>query len=421
VQAHGGTDIASALRRSLRHLDDAARPDALQVVLLMTDGEPSGEGQPYVDPSRLAARARGSGILIYTIGLGTNVDEDLLVDIAGVRDRYFFAPSEGDLEGIYRQLSIVVGGAVATDLVIRDTMGAEVDYVAGSATGQPVQQGTTLTWTIGAVPQGGIPPFTLRVRPRVLGRVTTNTRAVAEYTVNGRHYAFEFPVPEVLVVERPTPTPTATATATATATPTPRVTGPSTVYLPVVHSGRCPKEQRLPADVMLVVDTSSSMTGAKLAAAVAAARTFVSLFDSRQDRLGLVSFDSEAHTVGLTSELDAIARALGALLTREGTRIDLGLYEAVRELYYDGRPDVAHVAVLLTDGQPTPGTREAALAEARLLRQHGASLYTIGLGSDVDGDFLRELADSGQLYHFAPGPSDLSRIYESIAVLLPCR
>ena len=37
----GATDIASALDRALRHLATAGRPDALGVILLLTDGEPS--------------------------------------------------------------------------------------------------------------------------------------------------------------------------------------------------------------------------------------------------------------------------------------------------------------------------------------------------------------------------------------------
>lgn len=82
---------------------------------------------------------------------------------------------------------------------------------------------------------------------------------------------------------------------------------------------------------------------------------------------------------------------------------------------------MAHVAVLLTDGRPTPGTREDAQTIANRLRQRGGSLFTIGLGADADATFLAELADSPGHYDHAPTAEDLADIYDRIAVRLPCR
>jgi Mg-chelatase subunit ChlD/DNA-binding beta-propeller fold protein YncE len=415
VKAHGGTDIDAALDRAARHLAEAGRPGALGVVLLLTDGEPSGQGQPYVDPARGGARLRASGAQVYTIGLGANVDEALLVAVAGARERYFFAPTESELASIYRQLSVVVGGAVATDVQVVDEVGPDVTYVPASASGGAVESGGRITWSIGALPAGGVPPLTLRVRPRILGRLPTNTRAVAAYTVDGRRYTFTFPVPEVMVEPVPTATPTPTPT------PTPRVTGPSTAYLPFAGTFRCDKNRRLPADILLIVDTSSSMRGNKMTEAVRAAQRFVGLVEPSRDRVGLISFDSTVRRMGLTTDLAAVTQALAALPTNEGTRIDLALSAAVAEFRDQGRPGVARVAVILTDGQPTSSTQESAEAQATLLRAGGAALYAIGLGGDADGDFLRRLADRPDQYYYAPGPADLAIIYDRIAVRLPCR
>ena len=57
---------------------EASRPDALPVILLLTDGNPSRPDQPYVDTFRFGAQARARGILFYTIGLGDDVDAELL-------------------------------------------------------------------------------------------------------------------------------------------------------------------------------------------------------------------------------------------------------------------------------------------------------------------------------------------------------
>ena len=424
VQAHGTTDIAASLELAVRQIVHDGRPDALGVVLLMTDGEPTGSRQAYVDAVRRAARARGLGILVFAIGLGVNVDEALLVTVAGSDDRYFFAPEAAQLEDIYRQLSEAVGDTVASDLQVTDELGPDVDLVPGSASGRPVVTGRVVTWAVGPVPESGVPDLTLRVVPRRLGLLPTNRQAVAVYTVAGNRYAFTFPVPMIEVVERmpatATSSPPPTATAAPTATPRPP-SRPSTAYLPLVKRPLgCPPDRRKPADIVLVVDTSTSMQGEKMAAAVAAARAFLGLVSPERDRVGLVGFNAATRVMPLTTDFGAVARALDGLPMAEGTRIDLGLYEVLSEFYYRARPEAARVAVLLSDGQPTPGTRDSALEQAELMRVYGVTLYAVGLGSDVDEPLMRALAHRPDAYYFAPTAADLASIYERIAVLLPC-
>jgi hypothetical protein len=75
--------------------------------------------------------------------------------------------------------------------------------------------------------------------------------------------------------------------------------------------------------------------------------------------------------------------------------------------------------VLLTDGQQTdqPATAEAS---ALALRDSGVFLYTIGLGDDVDGEFLSRLAGDDSRYYAAPEPEELLDIYSSLARSIPC-
>lgn len=424
VQAHGTTDIGAALERASRHLAEAARPDALGVVLLLTDGEPTGSRQAYADAVRRAARARARGTLVYAVGLGANVDEALLATAAGGASRYFFAPEAAQLEPIYRDLSRAVGAVVATDVRVVDELGPDVAFVPGSASGQPIETGRRVTWALGAVPQGGLPELSLRVTPQKLGRLPTNASAVAGYTASGVRYEFVFPVPEIEVVDRPP----ATATQTASPTPTPTVsptTAPArrTAYLPyALKPTFCPPDRRKPADIVLVIDTSTSMSGDKLTRAVTAAGSFLDLVSPERDRVGLMAFHANTRLTPLAAGLPAVRRDLAALEVAEGTRIDLALYETLREFYYNGRPEAAHVAILLSDGRPQPGTDTAAREQAALMRDaYGVTLFVIGLGADADGALLRALAASPDAYYHAPGPGDLAAIYERIAVRLPCR
>ncbi len=429
VQPSGSTDIAGATERAVRHLRIFGRPGAVPVVLLLTDGEPSGPRQAWVDAVRAAGRARGRGALVYTIGLGDNVKADLLTAMAGAPDRYFFAPTADDLDPIYQELSQVIGEVVASDVVVTDSMGPDVDFVPGSAPGAFTTDNRLLTWSLGTLPAGG-QRLTLRVKPRVAGLLPTNTEAFAHYTAAGQRYRFTFPLPRVEVLPPATDTPTATATPTTTptATATRRPTATATpvtrhTYLPIAMRGACrPSEARLGADIVLALDTSTSMTGLKLTSAVLAAKLFLTEVDPGRDRVGLVAFDSVARREhSLTGDLAAVGRSLDALRVSEGTYLEGGLREAWVELSLRARPGSQRVVVLLSDGQPTVGSAAGAVAQAEAMKRDGLTLFSIGLGADVDAGLMRQLASGPNNYFYAPTPDQLAEIYRRIAGNLPCR
>ncbi|MEO8083544.1 MAG: VWA domain-containing protein [Ardenticatenales bacterium] len=415
IQHTGNTDLATALRRATEHVLREGRPGARPVLLMMTDGKPSRLGQPYVDTITEAARAKARGALVYTIGLGDSIETDLLVAVAGAPSRYFAAPRPDQLATIYDELSKTVGGVVATDVLVVDGLGADMTYVPGSATRGGTIAGNDVTWSLGALPSGKA-TLSLKVTPGRLGRLPTNTRANASYTAAGQHFTFEFPVPEVEVVAAPTATPTRTPR------PTPRVTGPSKVYLPIVQRNHCqPDDARLGAEIVLVIDTSSSMAGAPLEAAKAAARQFVDLLDHRRDRAALVTFDATPMLAqSLTYSSILVKSAIDGMTTAPGTRADLGLAKGAEELRLRARTGSQRVLVFMSDGQPTEGTRDTALGTAADVRRTGAIIFAIGLG-EADGTFLASIATSSRHYYHAPDPTDLEQIYRRVAGELPCR
>lgn len=73
--------------------------------------------------------------------------------------------------------------------------------------------------------------------------------------------------------------------------------------------------------------------------------------------------------------------------------------------------------MLLTDGKPEGGFDPIGQArdEARLTREAGVALYTIGLGGDIDRALMREMAGDAARYFEAPGAAELARIYRGIA------
>ena len=82
-----------------------------------------------------------------------------------------------------------------------------------------------------------------------------------------------------------------------TATPTPTAV-PAPLYLPLALRERCDPEHKR-ADIALVLDTSSSMTGQKIEDAQAAALLFVGMIDLEPGRsqVAVVRYDREAEVV----------------------------------------------------------------------------------------------------------------------------
>ena len=73
------------------------------VLILMTDGRPDPGTRELVE--QVARDWADPRILVYTIGLGDNVDPDLLRLIATTPNNYLEAPSADQLTAVYEALA----------------------------------------------------------------------------------------------------------------------------------------------------------------------------------------------------------------------------------------------------------------------------------------------------------------------------
>ncbi len=319
----------------------------------------------------------------------------------------------------HRMVRYSVPPVLATDLTVTDTLPGNMALVPGSE--QPagaVLTGADLRWTLPSIPFTGA-AFGLQVRPQQTGRWPTNVQAVADFTDGwGNPGRVVFPVPYVQVNAAPTATPSATGTPEPTSTPRPPTATPlpKPIYLPLALAQVCELE-KVPLDVALAIDASASMTGAKLAAAQAAAHDFVGLLKMPTDQVAVIAFNQQAQSLApLTGDRAAVDGAIDAITLAAGTRIDAGLLQATAELRGPaGRGAAAlPVIVLLTDGRQDadPAAAQAAAAAARAA---GTRIFTIGLGADVDLPFLQDLAGDRARAFAAPTEADLAAIYAAVA------
>ncbi len=403
ITASGGTDIGDALERATAELSGArSRAEAAPVIVLLTAGLPESPRAARL----AAAAARAAGVAIYAIGLGDDVDAAFLAELTGSIDQVFAVPNEAELGRAYVRIARRLATATLLRTIeIADELPADMAYEEGSAVPPASWDGRTLRWSLTDVPAAGV-RLRYRVRPTRAGLRPTNVTAAGDY-VDGVGYAgrFAFPVPRV------------------------RVAGDRAIWLPIAMQNRCPARR---VDVIVVLDASSSMlipaeaggdsaSPTKLDAARRAARAFVGYLALPADRAGVVAFDDHAHAVHpLSGNRASLERAIDAIASDQGTRIDRGLAAAAELLNAGRRQGAVPVVVLLTDGRTSPGSADAALEGAESLRAAGATIFAVGLGANVDGGFLVAIAGAAERYRYAPRAIGLYDIYRGIALGLPC-
>lgn len=186
----------------------------------------------------------------------------------------------------------------------------------------------------------------------------------------------------------------------------------------------------IPTSVMLGIDLSGSMNNDQdappqpITDALAAASTFIDGLQEA-DKVGVVTFATEGDLVQtLTdahSSVSELVRNLEIDPSEEAgqTNTAAAFTLATAELSSERHSTEARRAfVLLTDGLPTAGGTEeattAAQTAAQALVNSGADVYVIGLGANVNTEFIRSIASSPGQAYLAPSRADLGRIYASI-------
>ena len=168
--------------------------------------------------------------------------------------------------------------------------------------------------------------------------------------------------------------------------------------------------------VVVAIDRSRSMAGAKLADALDAARAFLHT-KSPTDRVSVVAFGSKA--VQLTTFSQSTADADDALrLLKVDTTNGTALYDALRLSASSLRSQVgrARVVVLLTDGKDF-GSQTSLQTALTTAHDTGTLVYPIAVGGDsATVAPLRQMArETGGSFKAAASSSSLHAVYSSIA------
>ncbi|WP_372970721.1 marine proteobacterial sortase target protein [Marinobacter sp.] len=178
-------------------------------------------------------------------------------------------------------------------------------------------------------------------------------------------------------------------------------------------------DQRMPRELLFVIDTSGSMAGESIRQARQALLRGLETLGP-DDRFNVIQFNSQTHTLYMEpvpASANNIARArryVQGLNANGGTEMAPALDAALKDSYSD-RVESARVrqVVFITDGSVG---NEAALF-GKIRSQLGRSrLFTVGIGSAPNMHFMREAARFGRGTYTAI--SDLSEVERPLEELL---
>ena len=172
--------------------------------------------------------------------------------------------------------------------------------------------------------------------------------------------------------------------------------------------------KRPPLNVCLVLDTSTSMAGARLGQVVKAATRFLEQI-GEQDLVSVVAFNDRAEVVIPARRGQDVGRLLSRISTlqpRGGTEMLQGLEAGLSEVQRHKKPDSSNHIVLITDGR-TYGDEEACVRLAAQAADLGISISAIGIGEGWNEIFIDQLASrSGGTSLYADRNAEIHKLLE---------
>jgi Ca-activated chloride channel homolog len=183
------------------------------------------------------------------------------------------------------------------------------------------------------------------------------------------------------------------------------------------------QQTKKPVDLVVVMDISGSMEGAKITSARSSLLQFVQRIDDR-DRLRIDLFSSDISTLTpLTSIGDKRQQVLDSVsgIFEQG---NTSLYDAVLHAYGDlqseGDPKHIRAIVVLSDGEDTASnaTLQDVVDQIQATESEGGNaikVFTIAFGSDADKETLQAIADPSGGKEYDSSPDTIQKIYDEIA------
>uniref|UniRef100_A0A3Q1I745 Inter-alpha-trypsin inhibitor heavy chain 3 n=1 Tax=Anabas testudineus TaxID=64144 RepID=A0A3Q1I745_ANATE len=203
-----------------------------------------------------------------------------------------------------------------------------------------------------------------------------------------------------------------------------------TSYGYFVHHFAPSSLQRIPKNVVFVIDQSGSMHGRKIT------QTRIALIHilkdlAEDDYFGLITFDGDIFhwkrelVQASKTNVNSAKEFARGIRDRGATDINKAVLEGARMLNAHPRDGSASILILLTDGDPTTGETNLETIHSNVRRAIADkfSLYCLGFGFDVNFEFLEKMSlqNNGvarRIYEDSDADLQLKGFYEEVATPL---
>ncbi|XP_035826806.1 uncharacterized protein LOC101848762 [Aplysia californica] len=161
-----------------------------------------------------------------------------------------------------------------------------------------------------------------------------------------------------------------------------------------------------PADILFVVDASGSVTAPNFQKTLTFVENTVNglKIGPADTQIGMVTFDTKPylqfHFNKFSDKQSIINRVKATTYTKGGTNTDKALKYATDTSFTTAngmRPNAAHIAIVVTDGQSQSAAATA--AEAKRLRDKGITVFSIGVGGGAKQSELNAIASDPDKDH----------------------
>lgn len=205
----GNTNGALAMQTSINILSLSTLPPNQRNIILLTDGLFNAGGNSTHNPDQraifFATQAKNLGYIVYTIGLGPDVDPVVLTQMASVINgvpQYYFANNASVIDSIYNKIFQSIT-TKAKNITITDVVPNNMTYLGATiapTTNVLNPDGTrTLTWFIPTLGEGQNWNVSYNLMSKVNGfNIPSNVVANVTYTdPNNNPGNITLPVPQV--------------------------------------------------------------------------------------------------------------------------------------------------------------------------------------------------------------------------------
>jgi len=173
-------------------------------------------------------------------------------------------------------------------------------------------------------------------------------------------------------------------------------------------------------DIVLVLDTSGSMSGTPMAETKKASINFIDTILDEDASIGIVTYDYSAYMLSdFSVDANALTNAVSGIYDGGGTDIESGLAQAHAMLGTSNAKK--KIIVLMSDGEPNEGKEGQALIDyADEIKDDGVIIYTLGffesLGSyKSSAQVLMEGIASDGCHYEVASADDLVFFFEDVA------